>query len=146
MRTSTIALVLVAVGLAACNDNNDRNVVTVGSNVLTGRFDLQTVNGSVLPAVVVDSVSPQLTIDALAGAISVDGNGAFTDVTTFQQTLSEVVSTRTVTCTGTYTVVGRVVTFVEANPAPDCGRTFTGVFAGAVLGASVLGVPAVFAR
>ena len=93
---------------------------------------------------VVDSANPPLRIDALSGSITINANNTFADVTSFRQTLSGVVSTRTVTCTGTYTVVGTVFQFVEPTPAPDCGRTFTGVVLGTTLTASVLGVPAVF--
>ena len=141
MRISAIALLLGALGLAACDDNNN---VTIVPNVLVGNFVLQSVNGVALPAVVVDSANPALKIVALAGAITINANNTFADITTIRQTLSGVVSTRTVTCTGTYTVVGTVFQFVEATPAPDCGRTFTGVVLGTTLTASVLGVPAVF--
>jgi hypothetical protein len=141
MRLIAIAVLLGTVGLIACDDNND---VTIGPNVLTGTFALQSVNGVALPAVVVDSANPPLRLDALSGAITITNNNSFTDVTTFRRTLGGIVSTRTVTCAGTYTVVGAVFEFVEAATVPDCGRTFTGVVQGTALNASVLGVAAMF--
>jgi hypothetical protein len=142
MRLTAIALLLGTIGFAACNDSNDPTIVP---NVLTGTFALQTVNDVALPAVVVDSANPPLRLDAVSGAITINSNNTFSDVTTIRQTLGGVVSTRTVTCTGTYTVVGTVFEFVEVTPAPNCGRTFSGIVLGTTLNASVLGVPAVFA-
>ncbi len=142
MRMTPIVLVLAALGLAACNDTNNNGVVS--PNVLAGSFVLQSVSGNSLPAVVVDSANPALRLDALSGVISINGGGQFVDATTFRQTSNGVISTRTVTCPGTYTVVGTVFSFVETTPAPDCGRTFTGVITGTTLTASVLGIPAIF--
>src|SRR6185295_12055911 len=99
MRTRAIALLAGLLGLAACDASNN---VTIVPNSLTGTFVLQTVNGAALPAVVIDSANPALRIDALSGAITINGNNTFSDVTSFRQTLRGVVSTRTVTCTGTY--------------------------------------------
>jgi hypothetical protein len=142
MRLKTVALLLGTLGLAACDNSTD---LTVVPNVLTGTFALQTVNSVALPAVVVDSANPALRIDALSGAITIGVNNTFSDITTIRQTLAGVVTTRTVTCSGIYTVVGTVFQFVEATPTADCGRTFTGVVLGTTLNASVLDVPAVFA-
>jgi hypothetical protein len=143
VRVAVLALLLGTLGLAACDDNNN---VTIAPNALTGTFVLQTVNDQALPAVVVDSANPPLRIDALSGSITIDAGNTFVDVTSFRQTLRGVVSNRTVTCSGTYTVVGTVFRFVELTPAPDCGRTFTGVVLGNTLTASVLSVPAVFTQ
>lgn len=142
MRITPIVLVLAALGLAACDDTNNNGVVS--PNVLAGSFILQSVSGNQLPAVVVDSANPAVRLDALSGVISINGGDQFVDATTFRQTVSGVISTRTVTCPGTYTVAGTVFQFVEATPAPDCGRTFTGVIEGTTLNASVLGIPAIF--
>lgn len=139
MRIIAVGLLLGALGLAGCANND----TVIPPNALTGRFNLQAVNGTALPAVVVDSANPALRIDALSGAIVVNANDTFTDVTSIRQTLRGVTSTRTVTCSGTYTVVGTVFDFVEAATT-DCGRTFTGVVSGTTLNASVLGIPAVF--
>lgn len=143
MRSFAIALLLGAFGFAACTD--DDNLVFTQS-VLNGPFALQTVNGATLPAAVFDSANPPLRLDALSGTITIKPGNAFSDATTLRQTLRGVVSTRTVTCTGTYTAVGNVFEFAEAGATPDCGHTFTGVLSGTTLAASVLGVPAVLSQ
>jgi hypothetical protein len=141
MRSIAIALLLGTLGFAACTD--DDNVFA--PSALNGPFALQTVNAAAVPAAVFDSANPPLRLDALSGTITIKPNNAFSDVTTFRQTLGGVVSTRTVTCTGTYTAVGNVFEFAEAA-TPDCGLTFTGVLSGTALTASVLGAPAVFSQ
>jgi hypothetical protein len=143
MRSIAIGLLLGTLAVAACSDH-DNLVVT--PSIQNRVFTLQTVNGAALPAVVFDSANPPLRLDALFGAITINPNNLFSDVTTLQQTLSGVVSTRTVTCTGTYSQVGNVFEFVEAGIGPDCGLTFSGVLSGTALAASVLGVPAVFSQ
>jgi hypothetical protein len=140
MRITIVRILIGALGLASCGTGD----VTIVPNVLTGTFALQTVNGVAIPAVVIDSANPALRLDALTGSITINANNTFSDITSFRQTLRGVVSTRLVTCTGTYRVVGTVFEFVEVTVAPDCGRTFTGVVLGTTLTTSVLGVPAVF--
>ena len=142
MRSIATALLLSALGFAACTDD-DNPIFT--PSALNGPFILQTVNTAALPAAVFDSASPPLRLDALSGTITIKPDNAFSDVTTFRQTLGGVVSTRTVTCTGTYRAVGNVFEFVEAG-TPDCGLSFTGVLSGTALAASVLGAPAVFSQ
>src|SRR5262245_21026880 len=132
MRITVIALLCGTLSLAACDDSHDPTVVP---NALTGVFVLQTVNGASVPAVVVDSANPALRLDAVSGSITINANNTFVDVTVFRQTLRGVVSTRTVTCAGTYTVVGTVFEFVETTTVVDCGRIFTGVVLGTTLSA-----------
>ncbi len=143
MRTTAIALLFGTLGLAACNTGNDLGFTP---SALTAPYVLQTANGAALPAVVFDSASPPLKLEAVAGVITIKPNNVFSDVTTFRQTLGGVVSARTVSCIGTYNAVGNVFEFVETGPLPDCSRTFTGVLSGTTLTASVLGAPAVFSQ
>lgn len=141
MRITALTVLLGTLCLAACDDTN--NVVSIASR--TDAFILQTVNGQALPVTIIDSISPPLRIDVLSGAISLTTTNGFTDVTTFRQTLDNVVTTPTVSCTGTVTRVGNVFTFVEAVAA-NCSRTFTGTLTGTTMSASVLGFPAVYTR
>jgi hypothetical protein len=142
MRIRSVAILLGMLGLVACNDTDP----AFAPSALTSPYVLQTINDVAIPAVVIDSGVPSLRLDALSGTITIRADNTFTDVTTFRQTLSGVVSTRTVNCGGTYTAVGNVFQFVEAGPAPGCGFTFTGVVSGTTLSASVLGVPATFSQ
>ena len=146
MRIAALTALVGTLCVAACDDSN--NVVIPVSNVNT--FILQTVNGRALPVTIADSIAPPRRIDVLSGSITLGtptnvANG-FTDVTMFRQTLDTVVTTPTVTCTGTFSRVGNAFTFVESVSSPNCGRTFTGNLSGDSLSASILGIPAVFTR
>jgi hypothetical protein len=143
MRGKAIGLVLSALGFAACNLDTGPTFIP---STLNGPFALQVVNGASLPAAVFDSASPPLRVDALNGVITIKPDNTFSDVTTFRQTLRGVITTRAVTCVGTYTAVGNVFQFVETGSLPDCGLTFTGVVSGTSMTASVLGVPAVYGQ
>jgi hypothetical protein len=143
MRIAAAALLLGSLCLAACDNSNDVIIVPVAR---TGTFVLQTINGHSLPATAFDSISPPLRIDVLSGAITITTTNAFTDVVAFQQTLGGVLTTRTVSCSGTYTFAGNIFTFVETTVAPDCGRTFTGVLTGTTLSAPLFGTTAVYIK
>jgi hypothetical protein len=143
MRIAAISLLLATLCLGACDDTNDVIIVPIAR---TGTFILQTVNGQALPAVAVDSVSPPLRIEVLSGAITINANNTFADNATFRQTLGGTVTTRSVICAGTYTIVSNTLTFTESGPSPDCGRTFSGVLTGTTLTASILGATAVYIR
>jgi hypothetical protein len=143
MRIPALTALIGILCLAGCDDSSDIILIPLSR---TGTFVLQTVNNHGLPATVVDSINPAVRIDVTSGAITITATNAFTDVFAFRQTRGGIISTRTVSCTGTYTVDGNDFTFVEAVVAPDCGRTFTGRLSGNVLSSSVLGIPAVFIR
>jgi len=143
MRGKAMALLLSALGFAACNLDEGP---TFTPSTLNGPFALQVVNGAALPAAVFDSANPPLRVDALSGVITIKSDNTFSDVTTFRQTLRGVVTTRTVTCVGTFTAVGSVFEFVEAGSLPDCGLMFSGQVSGTSLSASVLGVPAMYSQ
>ena len=143
MRIAAIALLAGSLCVAACDDSSNLNFVTP-LNAL-GTFTLVTVNGNALPAVIVDSVSPPLTIRALSGQIVINANNTFTDLAGLEQTLGGIVTTSSRSCTGTWTSTGNTFTFVEASTT-NCGRTFTGILNVRTLTASILGVPAVFIR
>jgi hypothetical protein len=143
MRIAAMALLVGSLCVAACDDSDNLNFV-VPANAI-GTFTLVTVNGNALPAIIVDSVSPPLTIRALSGQIVINANNTFSDLTGLEQTLGGIVTTSTRSCTGTWSSSGNTITFVEAS-VTNCGRTFTGTLNGGTLTASILGVPAVFVR
>jgi hypothetical protein len=143
MRIAAIALLVGSLGVAACGDSDNLNFVTPLSQL--GTFALVSVNGNALPAIVVDTVSPPVTITALSGQIVINANRTFTSAVTLQQNFAGTITTTTRSCTGTWTSNVTTVTFVEESTT-NCGRTFTGTFVGTTLTASVLGVSAVFAR
>lgn len=136
MRIAVLGLLLGSLCLASCDDTNDIILVPL---TRTGTFVLQTVNGQILPVTIADSVSPPLRIDIISGSITISDNNTFTDVTAFRQTMGGVVSTRTVSCTGTFTVAGNQFNFAETVIAPDCGRQFVGFLSGTTLRTTVVG-------
>lgn len=147
MRIAALTLLLGSLGLAACNDSNDtNNDVIVAPGIRAGTFILQTVDGHELPAIVLDSISPTLLVEATSGAIAIGSNNDFVDVIRFRLTLGDVVSTRTITCDGTFTVSGDTLRLAESGSGDGCGRSFTGVLRGNSLASSVRGLPAIYGR
>lgn len=142
MRIAAMALLVGSLCVAACDDSNNLNFV---SPLTTGTFTLVSVNGNALPAIVVDTVSPPITITALSGQIVINANNTFSSVVLLEQNLGGTITTSTRSCTGTLTTNGNTITFVEVATA-NCGRTFTGVLSGNALAASILGVTASFIR
>jgi hypothetical protein len=143
MRIAAMALLVGSLCVAGCNDSDNLNFVLPVDGL--GTFTLVTVNGNPLPAIVVDSVSPPLTIRALSGQIVISADNTFTDLVSLEQTLGGVITTSSRACSGTWSSTGNTLTFVEAGTT-NCGRTFTGVLNNRTLAASILGVPATFVR
>jgi hypothetical protein len=144
MRIAAVVFLFGSLCLAACDDTNNDVIVAPGSR--TGTFILQTVNGHELPAIAVDSISPPLAVEVTSGAIAIGPNDTFVDLARFRFTLGDIVSTRTVACGGTFTVVADTLTFAEFGSTPDCGRIFTGILRDNSLAASLRGLPAIYAR
>jgi len=142
MRIAAMALLVGSLCVAGCDDNN-LNFVTPLNGV--GTFALVSVNGSALPAILADTVSPPIRITALSGQIVLNANNTFSNLVELQQDFAGTITTSTRSCTGTWSNNGNTITFVESS-VTNCGRTFTGVLTGNTLAASVLGVPASFVR
>ena len=140
MRIVPLALLVGAVCLAGCSDD-DNNFIVVPS--VTGTFTLQTANGRPLPAIVVDSVSPPLRIEVLAGHITLRADGTFEDEVDFRQSLGGVVTNTQVVCPGTFTVSGNTISFTETGTGL-CVDRFTGTASGNTLTTSIRGVALVF--
>jgi len=141
MRKATLAILLSTLGIAACDGSSGVLIVTP-----LPTFVLRTVNGSALPAVVFDSVSRRLRLEALSGTFALNTDDTFTSVTQFRQTLAGVVTDRTSTCTGTFTTAGTTVTFVGTQIAADCAGTFTGVLVDNTLTTRIRGATALYSR
>jgi len=144
MRTKAVLAMLVgAVGLAACNDSDFVAFVPVVNNTLIGTFALRTVLGNRVPTAVLDSALSPDTVIVQSGAITINTDNTFSDVVAFQEVLNGVTLQRTISCRGTYSRDATVFTFTEILEIPNCGRIFTGVVTGQVLSASIKGgIPA----
>lgn len=141
MRKATFALLLGTLCLAACEGNSNVIVVTT-----LPRFVLRTVNGVALPAVVFDSVSRGLRLEALSGTFDLNTDNTFTSITQFRQTSAGVATTRTATCTGTFTTAGTTVTFTGTQVTADCASTFAGVLVDNTLTTFIRGATALYSR
>jgi hypothetical protein len=141
MRKATLAILLCTLGIAACDGSSGVLIVTP-----LPTFVLRTVNGSALPAVVFDSVSRRLRLEALSGTFALHTDDTFTSVTQFRQTLASVVTDRTSTCTGSFTMAGTTVTFVGTQITVDCASTFTGVLVDNTLTTRLRGATALYSR
>jgi hypothetical protein len=151
MRIAAFTLLLGSLCLAACDDSH--NDVTVVPGTRTGSFILQTVNGRELPTLVLDTLGPPLVVQVTSGVMEIGTDNTFTEVVGFRVALGDVAPTlsetntvtRTLICSGTFTVAGDTLTFVELGTS-NCGRTFTGVVGDRRLVTSLRGHPAVYSR
>lgn len=141
MRKAMLAILLGTLCVAACESDSNLLFVTP-----LRTFVLRTVNGSPLPAAVFDSVSRGLRLEALSGTFVLNPNGTFTSVTQLRQIASGVVTDRTSTCSGTFTIAGTTATFVGTEITADCAGTFTGVLVENTLTTFIRGATALYSR
>src|SRR5215470_9560672 len=107
MRIAAMALLVGSLCVAACDDSDNLNFVLPIDTF--GTFTLVSVNGNSLPAVVVDSVSPPLTIRALSGQIAINADNTFSDLVALEQTVGGIVTTSTRSCSGTWSSSGATI-------------------------------------
>ena len=121
----TLFAVATALALAGCSDSNAPNAH------LDGLYELQTINGELLPVTVFELDTYH--IDVVAGDIVFVPNGTFVQSLTTQDFDTGVAGLMTaIACTGRYQVRGSVVT-LTANVTPDCEGTITGTISGSKL-------------
>lgn len=140
--TRLATLLFATAALAACDDKPDIfNVVTPITPITTiaGTFNLQTLNGQVLPQTIVDNgVTVSLTASSLTLVTTNTTTGSFTLTLTTQVDAETPV---TDTTTGTYTLNGTALSLV-AN-----GNTLTGSWDGAnAITLTEFGMTAVYIR
>jgi hypothetical protein len=109
-----MSIALLAIGLAACSDNN--NAVTIPLQTIPGDFVLQTLNGSPLPFTFSDGVT--LNTDVLSLA---DGG-------TFSETM-KLADGRVFVDTGVWTASGNSLTITDET----AGFTYSATLSGTVL-------------
>ena len=100
---------------------------------MAGRWTLQSINGTPLPWVVLQSGANK--IEVTADVLTATGTGSFTQVTTVRNTLNGLVTTETRSDAGIYTLNGNAVTFVFNGN----GSSGTGVLNGNTLNVGVSG-------
>ena len=123
MRKLLVLCLALFLPLAACGDDDG---VGPGADVV-GTFNLQTINGAALPAVVLQIGADRIEITS--GSIALNENRTFSAALTFRETVGGVVTTETETDSGTYTVSGNTVQLTAANgtvaTATISGNTLT---------------------
>jgi len=132
-----VAALLVSAALACGGDDS----ITVPTNAsVAGTWTLQSVNGSPLPFVIVQSGSnkSELTADVL----TVGSSGNFTQLTTIRNTLNGQVTTQSTPDAGTYTLNGTAATFRFNSD----GSTGTGAINGNTLTVADVGLVMVYQR
>jgi hypothetical protein len=134
MRKLAILLVLAAM---ACG--GDSTTAPVTANVV-GTWNLQTINGLVLPFTTAQSGADKTEITA--DVLSVSGTGSFTETTTIRTTLNGQVSTQSSADAGQYTINGTAVSFVFNSD----GSTGTGTLSGNTLIVADNGVSLVYKK
>lgn len=132
-----MAATVIAVA-AACGGGDGNGGITEVASV-AGTYSLKTVNGAPLPFVFLDESGYKLEITASGYTLS--SAGTFSVTATFRETENGVVTTATETSTGTYSVNGSTVTFIDTD-----GETLAGTISGNTLQFSEDGVTAVYMR
>lgn len=94
---------------------------------ITGTYNLKTVNGKSLPAVLAE-VTGSYKLEITAGSVTLNEDKTFGASITFRETQGSTVKTEPATDSGTYTVSGSVITFASRD-----GDTFTATRSGGTL-------------
>ena len=127
--------------LAACDDD-DLNLVAPFE--FPGSYFVETANGRLLPALVVDSGN-RLRVELISGRITLNANGSFGDVQEFRDNRGGVITTRGLSCPGAYTTSGNAITFIETGIGA-CNQRFNGTLDGDEMRVTVRGIELVLLR
>ena len=123
--------------LVACGGDNDP---TSPGNSLAGTWSLQSINGTALPYVVLQSGANK--IELTADILTVSSGGSFTQTSTIKTTVNGQVTTESVSDAGSYTVNGNAVSFVFNSDA----TTGTGVLSGNSLSVGAEGAAFIYRK
>ncbi len=137
MRRLAVVLVLSAAAvLAGCGDK----ATGPSPASVAGTWNLQSVNGTQLPFIVIQVGNDKVEITS--DVITASSNGTFTQLTTIQTTQSGQVTTDHATDSGTWSLSGTAVNFVfESN-----GSTGTGTLSGNTLTVATSGLSLVYRK
>jgi hypothetical protein len=132
------SLLILGLGLAlgACGSDSS----TEASATIAGTWNLQSVNGSALPFVILQSGANKAEI--LSDVITISGTGSFTQTTTVRTTVNGAATTQSVADAGTYTLSGSAIT-LRFNSDNSTG---TGSWSGNTITATADGFAYVYKR
>ena len=135
MTTVRFVLAVMLAVLPACGSDD-----VTGTQLPTGVFILERVNGARVPVVVEQTVTGVLEITS--GSFSLAANGTFVGEVKARETNGATTVALTYTSTGTFTAAGTQLRFAES----ETGMTYTGVLANGRLTATRDGVTYDFVR
>ena len=126
-------LLLLPLALA-CGDDDSTTQPTLA--FLAGTWDLQSVNGSPLPYVVLQTSTSKSEL--MSDVITVTTTGSYTQLTTVRNTLNGQVTTQTGNGAGTFTLNGTALTFQASNGTSGTGTVSGTTFTLPLAGSSYL--------
>ncbi len=127
-RLSRRLLAVGAMTSAALLSGCDIDISDIFGDGVSGTYNLKTVNGKSLPAVIVE-VTGAYKLEITAGSVTLNEDNTFSASITFRETEGTTVTTQTETDSGTYSVSGSTITFTS----PGTGSAFTGTLSGGTL-------------
>ena len=121
-RLSSIFLIVAIAGCGGDKSNAPK--------WLEGRYEMRTINGANLPAILYDYPSGQHA-EITGGSITLTSGGTFSAPWSFRVTDNGTVNSYAETCTGTFTRTGNHVVMLEVDNGGFCGGQYDGDWDGA---------------
>ena len=128
-----VALLAFA-ALAACGGDS-----STSPGVVTGTYNLRTVNGSPLPYTVIQIGADKIEITG--DVIILNEGGTFTETTSQRTTENGVVTTSTIDDAGTYTLTGTAITLTSQESG-----SISGAVSGGTMTLTLEGLAAVYSK
>ena len=136
-----LLLTIGAISAVACGGDSSTGP---GDMSAVGSFQLQTVNGSVLPYTAVSLPSPVFKLELLSDLVVIRSDGSYTQTFSTRQTQGTTVTTDAQAVSGTWTQSNGTVTFTPTGGSPS--TLARGIVAGDVLTVTVTGAVFVYRR
>lgn len=118
-RVRTLAALAAVVGVVACGDSTGPN----GQKSPAGNYTIATVNGKAVPAPIFSDTGGYM-LEITSGRLSLTGDGKYSSVMAFRQTLPGNVSSYTDSTGGTWLQSGGTVQFTETSTGMTASATW----------------------
>jgi hypothetical protein len=119
-RAAVLLATAASLGLTACGDDDDDG--PTGSSGITGTYNIVSATGlegtdTSAPFLLLDESLGDFSIkvELLSGSITLSSSGTYTGTQQLRTTTNGVHETETTPATGTYSISGSTVTFIEAD-------------------------------
>ena len=120
-RARKLAALAAVVGVVACGDSTGPN----GQKSPAGNYTIATVNGKAVPAPIFSDTGGYM-LEITSGRLSLTGDGKYSSVVAFRQTLPGNVSSYTDSTGGTWVQTGGTVQFTETSTGMTGSATWAG--------------------